>query len=148
MKGSERVSIVGGDVLVDGVRKLSTQELAELYGQSVHNMDAGQATLGRFIKDSPASYEKVAAEAGDAHFNLGGAGWEAAQAKYGLNDGQMFELLNRPFLEEIIGNRRPVNFTQDPTLRPGSALNKELKYLESNGYEYDPSSMIATYGGK
>lgn len=148
LKNSKGVTITGGRVHVDGVDKMSLKELTDLYEQSIHNMDAKQATLGKWIEDSPKSYERVAQDAGDAHFNLKDPGWENARNAYRLTNNDLYELLNKPFLEQIIEKKVPVRFTDDPTLRPGSALNKELKYLELHNYEYDPRTGLATYQGK
>lgn len=59
---------------MNGVDKMSVKELTELYNRSIHNMDADQATLGRFIENDSKGYEQVAKANGTAHFNLEGNG--------------------------------------------------------------------------
>lgn len=141
LRGSKGVSVQGGRVVVSGVDKMSVGELATLYERSVHNMDAKQATLGSFKRNDASSYEQVARESGDAHFNLEGTGWSDAKAKYGVNDGQLYELLNRPFLEEVAGKKLPVRFTHDPTSRDVTpTLEMEYLFLKDAGYVFDPST--------
>ncbi|MGO2141750.1 MAG: putative T7SS-secreted protein [Leucobacter sp.] len=147
LKNSSGVTVQGSRVVVNGVDKMSVKELTELYNKSIHNMDADQATLGRFIENDPTSYEQVARANGTAHFNLEGDGWDNARIQYDVTDAQLYEMLNKPFLEEIIRKKTPVEFTADPRARPGSALYKELEYLELHGYEYDPRSSFARYEG-
>lgn len=148
LKNSSGVTVEKGRVLVRGVDRMSLTDLDKLYKRSVHNMNAKQATLGRYIKDDPSSYERTAQRSGDAHFNLKDPGWNDAKQKYGVTDGDLYELLNKPFLDEVIQKGIPVRFSSDPTLRPSSALGKELDYLNRHGYEYDPKSMFARPIGK
>ncbi|MFF1573227.1 hypothetical protein ACFVWR_10800 [Leifsonia sp. NPDC058292] len=54
----------------------------------------------------------------------------------------MFDLFNRPFLDEAVARGQTIHFTHDPESW-GGAPWKELEYLESEGYMYDPETMTA-----
>ncbi len=148
LRNSKGITVSGERVLVNGVDKMSLGELSALYDKSTHNMGAGQATLGRFIPGNSKSYEQIAQQNGDAHFNLKNPGWQETRNTYNLSDEALYELLNKPFLDEIVAKGMPVRFTDNPAARPGSAVDKELKYLEMNGYEYNPRTGFATYEGR
>lgn len=79
LKNSSGVGVQGSQVIVNGVDKMSVKELAELYNKNIHNMDADQATPGRFIESEPTSYEQVPRANATAHFNLEGDGWGNAR---------------------------------------------------------------------
>lgn len=146
LSNSKGVKVEGDRVHVNGADKLSLEELSALYKESIHHMDADRATLGRFVKDSATSYEKVAQENGSAHFNLQGTQWGDAKDAFDLTDAQLYELLNKPFLDDVISKGLPVEFTHNPRLpenKSAIALNKELDYLEENGYMFDPNTLIA-----
>ncbi|WP_460578321.1 hypothetical protein, partial [Glaciibacter psychrotolerans] len=128
--------------------KMTVDELADIYNDTLHNMDADQATLGKFVPKGPASYEQIAGRAGDAHFSLDGSKWAETQKKFDLTNNEMYELLNKPFLNEIIEKKLPVRFTHEPSKFPDSMLAQELEYLEINGYEYLPETHFALPPGK
>ena len=54
----------------------------------------------------------------------------------------MFNLFNRPVLDDAIAESKTMHFTHDPKGDPG-ALGDELAYLKKKGDVYDPRTMIA-----
>ncbi|NYJ21052.1 hypothetical protein HNR05_002843 [Leifsonia psychrotolerans] len=147
LSSSTGVTVKNGKVKINGVDKMTVDELADIYNDTLHNMDADQATLGKFVPKGPASYEQIAGKAGDAHFSLDPSKWAETQKKFDLTNNEMYELLNKPFLNEIIEKKLPVRFTHDPNAQKGTSLYKELQYLRLNGYEYDPATRFATFEG-
>ena len=101
-----------------------------------------EATLGKWKgADDPSSYTNQAIKAGNRYFDLGDE-WGHITERYGLSDNDMFNLLNRPFLDEIIREGKPIRFTHDPENSAGY-LRQELEYVEGHGYMYDRNSMTA-----
>lgn len=76
------------------------------------------------------------------YFSLGER-WGEISSRYGLEDADMFELFNVPFLDFNIAHGHPVVFSHNPLDYPGSALGSELRYLERAGYVFDESELRA-----
>ena len=58
----------------------------------------------------------------------------------------MFELFNKPALDDAILSGKTFKFSQDPTIDT-KFLKQELDYLEEKGYMYNPKNMTADYVG-
>lgn len=149
--GSKTVKVENGQILVKGKPKMSVSEWTDTYNASIHNMDANRVTLGKYYPNDAKSYEQVAEASGDAYFNMPSSStsnlWKETQAKYGLSDDEMYELYNRPFLQEIVDNRLPVRFTVNPNekeYQDAISLQKELKFLTAAGYDLNETTLIAT----
>ncbi|GAB3128549.1 hypothetical protein GCM10027056_30080 [Glaciibacter psychrotolerans] len=142
------MTVKNGKVKINGVDKMTVDELADIYNDTLHNMDADQATLGSYVPKDPASYEQIAGKAGDAHFSLDPSKWAETQKKYDLTNNEMYELLNKPFLNEIIEKELPVRFTHDLEANARTFLGRELKYLTDNRYKFSPKSLFAYPPGK
>ncbi|MGH1550604.1 hypothetical protein ACRAWB_16065 [Leifsonia poae] len=121
---------------------MSVEEWETIRRSSVHNPLSREVTLGKWEgPDNPNSYTNRAAAAGERYFDLG-ADWDKIKQRHGLTDGDMFDLFNRPFLDDAIKDSKLVRFTHDPQGDRG-ALGKELEYLEDHGYIYDPKTKTA-----
>ena len=83
---------------------------------------------------------------GSTYFDLSSDGWSAVKNKYNLTDQDMFELFNKPALDDAILSGKTFKFSQDP-ITDTKYLNQELKYLEEKGYKYMEEEMIAVYVG-
>lgn len=142
--GSKTVKVENGEILVNGKPRMSVPEWTDTYNASTHNMSADWATLGKYKRDNPASYEQVAAANGDAHFNMPSSPrsdlWTKTQQKYGLSNDEMFEIYNRPFLQEIVDHRLPVRFTDNPD-GAGGYLEDEYDFLTATGYIFDEKTL-------
>jgi hypothetical protein len=139
------VSVSGEKVLVNGVSKMTTSEWAAIREASVHNVDAPNVTLGKWDSaDISNSYTSKAQAAGNEYFDLG-ADWDAIAGKYGLSDDDMFDLFNRPFLDDVIADGKTIHFTDNPAndLR---TLGFEYEYLRSHGYKLNLETMTAKKG--
>jgi hypothetical protein len=144
LNGIPGVSVVGDKVLVNGVAKMSVPDWDSIYASSIHNGTAPESMLGKYVGGGDESYVIQAENGGYRYFSLG-TNWERIEAQYGLDDVQMFELFNKPFLDEAIRQRQTVRFTHDPEAW-GGALKQELDYLTNarNGFRYDPETMTAS----
>ncbi|WP_391858006.1 hypothetical protein, partial [Vibrio cidicii] len=127
---------------VNGVEKMTISEWEAIRKASVHNTSAPEATLGKW--EGPASensYTNRAIDTGTQYFDLG-EDWSAIRSRHGLSEDEMFDLFNRPFLDDLIRDNKPVRFTHNPEEDAG-ALGREMKYLEFRDYFYDPNTMTA-----
>jgi hypothetical protein len=134
-------SVVSDKILINGVPKMTVTEWAAIRDASVHNGTASESMLGKYVDGGAESYVTKAEGGGYRYFSVGDE-WERIEVKYHLNDQQMFDLFNKPFLDDAIHQGQAVRFTHDPESW-GGALLKELRYLESKGYIYNPSTMTA-----
>jgi hypothetical protein len=144
----EGVDVKDGQVLIDGKPMISVSEWSDRFEASTHNMDADRAGLGAYRHDDPTSYEKLAEESGDFYFSMPSSKttdmWDETKERFGLTDSQMFDLFNRPFLDEVIHKRLPVRFNENPNTATGTSFIKEWAYLQEKGYILDPKTNIAT----
>ena len=54
----------------------------------------------------------------------------------------MFELFNKPAIDDAILSGKTIRFSQDP-VGDLKMLGQELEYIQLQGYIYDPISMTA-----
>ncbi|WP_431247689.1 T7SS effector LXG polymorphic toxin [Leifsonia xyli] len=142
LSGIRGVSVAGDKVLINGVEKMTAKEWGAIRDASVHNTSSSEVTLGKWKgPDNPETYFNQAIKSGNEYFNLGNA-WDDVRAAHGLSERDMFDLFNRPFLDDVIREGKTVRFTHDPRTKPG-ALRDELDYLKNNGYVFDPATMTA-----
>ena len=142
LNGIPGVSVVGDSVYINGVEKLTTSQWEAIRKSSVHNTSASEATLGKW--EGPASensYTNRAIDAGNQYFDLGDD-WMRIAGSHGLKDDNMFDLFNRPFLDDLIRDGKPVRFTHDPEADTRT-LRDEFDYLMDHKYDYDRKSMTA-----
>ena len=106
---------------------------------SVHNKGSSTAMLGKYGNGGSESY---IVKAGKKHeyFSLGDD-WAKIQKKYQLKDSDMFEMFNKPFLDNAIKEKKVFYFSHDPRNEAG-ALRQEYNYLIKHGYQYIPDSMM------
>ncbi len=113
------------------------------YVEATHHMGtANTAVLGKFDgPNDPASYQNVARTEGHAHFSLEDSHWSGVRDAYNLTDSDMFDLFNKPFLDEIGSRNMNIKFTHDPLpdfrkLDPatgkGTALAREYQWVEQS----------------
>lgn len=146
--GNRTVTVKNETVFVNGAPKMSVTDWLSTYEASVHNMDAVRATLGKYYPGEARSYENVAEASGDAYFNMPSKPrdlWKETQEKHGLTNDEMFELFNKPFLQEIVEKRMPVRFTVDPENDTGY-LRDEFDFLGDSGYEFNVDTMMMVPG--
>lgn len=142
LTGMPGVSVVGGKVLINGIEKMTVEEWGTIYTSSVHNAPSPEVTLGKWEGPTNAnSYTNQAIKTGNQYFDLGNE-WSAIRTRFGLSEQEMFDLFNRPFLDDIIQEGKTIRFSHDPVGDLG-ALGDELNYLKKNGYVFFPEVMSA-----
>ena len=138
-----------GVTTADDVQKVAKVEEGQFTDQSVkdiaklasNNPEADTTTLGKWHPDS-SSYEQVAYEKGNAYYDLGADGWNAAQdalEKKGIaNENQIKQemwRINQQYLDDRIKAGNTFEFTSDPSvLKRGTYGIMEAEYLVDNGY--------------
>ncbi|MDJ0338446.1 hypothetical protein [Cryobacterium sp. PH31-O1] len=113
----------------------------ETLAASVHNADALEVMLGKWDGGKPGNYVEMGEAGGYEYFSLG-AEWDPIKKAQGLDDSDMFNAYNMPFLDDAIASGKTFHFSHDPRFDEG-ALFREFKYLEASGYRYDPVAMTA-----
>jgi hypothetical protein len=125
---------------------------AHVYSTNTHNMDGSTDTLGlgKFIPppNNQMSYEVVARRNGDGYFNMDSGDWHGVKDAFGMTDDDMFDVFNRPLLDEAGTQGYDISYSSNPTIpgAPGpngqptlTALNKEHLYLTQKwNYIWDP----------
>jgi hypothetical protein len=130
--------------IIEGTDKLiPITRYTEIAESGTHNAFSNDVMLGKYDEGSPTNYINQAKDNGYAYFDLGYDDWEAIKLEFDLTDGDMFKLFNKPYLDDAISNNEVIHFSHDPIVDEFS-LNKELKYLEANGYQYDAETMTAS----
>ncbi len=113
---------------------------------SVHNPDSDTAMLGKWDPDHPElRYTTRAEEGGHSYFSIDA--WDDVKSAQGLDDAQMFERYNIPFLQDQVANHKDIHFSHLPK-DDDSALWKELSWLRNNDYDFDEDTMTAVYVGE
>jgi hypothetical protein len=141
------LKVIEGKVL----GKVPLADFVAIRKASIHNPNAETIMLGKYTptiengvpnwsKPGPDSYI-AKAETSSTYFDLG-SDWDKIKTTYGLSNDDMFDLFNKPFLEDGISQRKVLKFSHNPVGDTGY-LGKELQYLESRGYIFDAATMTA-----
>lgn len=121
---------------------MPVDDFIEKWLNSIHNIGADHYTLGRYYIPGTDSYITVAKRNGSCYFDLG-KNWNYLKKLYNLTDDQMFDLFNKPFLDDIIVSGNPVHFSHNPLGDFDAYLYREWLILEAAGYVLDPDTLIA-----
>lgn len=92
------------------------------------------APLGRYDGGGPSSYINKAGNT--TYFSLGDD-WNTIQDTYNLSDTDLFDLFNKPALDDAVSAGKTIRFSHDPTdiNFKGKSLWNEWEYLK-NKYGY------------
>jgi hypothetical protein len=127
--------------LVDAADTSKTS--AEFIADALHHTSAGFAVLGRYIADSPDSYERVGERLGGLYFST--PDWDELQTIAAPDGGTAAAVLNEAFVDHIIAARLPVVFSSNPLDAPRtSALWAEYSLLAQAGYS-EPVQAASGY---
>jgi hypothetical protein len=122
----------------NGTSSLPLTDYAEMRASSVHNAQASELVLGRYVAGSDTSYIEVARRAGSTYFDMGNDGWERGTRGFGLSADDMFNFFNRPVLDAALMDGKTIRFTHDPNADRASFLFREARYIEQFGYDIVP----------
>ncbi|TDW09192.1 hypothetical protein EDD63_1625 [Breznakia blatticola] len=111
------------------------EDYLELRSISVKNVNGENMTLGKyFYEGSPDSYITKAQGTGDTYFDLG-TKWNDIKNQYNLTDDDMFNLFNKPVLDDAVNAGKTIRFSQYPYDFKDTALWNEWVYLTTeHGY--------------
>ncbi|WP_155974084.1 T7SS effector LXG polymorphic toxin [Streptococcus ruminantium] len=135
--------------------KIPLKEYEMYRKKSIHNKDSDTLTLGKYrptiLEDGTQDWttpgpDSYIVQAGDTtYFDLGDD-WNTLTKKYNLDDQgkQMFELFNKPALDDAVLGQKEIRFSHNPLDYSDSALNWEWDYLQDK-YDYKELYKIGDY---
>ena len=135
LKGYPSVNVNKGKVL----GKIDFEDYLKIKFESVINQDSKTMTLGKFFPNADGtpradSYVAIADKYHDTYFSLGNK-WNEIEKKYQLADDDMFEIFDKPAVDDAVNSGKTIRFTHDPTLHEGHAISEEWNYLKRQ-YKY------------
>ena len=142
--GSSITHMPSGIILEDGIRRrvvngeivaeVPLDAYVELRIDSTHNPDVNTLLLGRWAAEETTHID-VTKRDGACYFDLGER-WDVAEKASGIHSREsMFDLFNRPALDDAIRSDKEIRFSHDPFEDvSGRHWEMERQYLESFGY--------------
>ena len=129
------LAIKGDNIVIASNGKgLPIAEFKRYRESSIHNPSSNTMTLGRYDGGGPSSYINKAGNT--TYFSLGDD-WNTIQDTYNLSDTDLFDLFNKPALDDAVSAGKTIRFSHDPTdiNFKGKSLWNEWEYLK-NKYGY------------
>lgn len=123
---------------------LTGEQYLEYLKNSQHYTNSKDVMLGKYDNGGPTSYINQATKNGRnySYFDTGND-YNTIKTQYGYSDSDMFELFNKPFLDDAISQGKTFHFSHNPVNDTG-ALGQEFAYLQEHGYSWDANSMTMT----
>ena len=129
------ISIIEGKVEA----KIPVNEYIEIRKRSVKNKNAQSITLGKYTptiengienwsKPGPDSYIALAGS-DSSYFDMGNE-WQWLEMQYDLTDQQMFEMFNKPFIDNAINSGVAIRFSHNPLDYEQGAIIAEWSYIK------------------
>jgi RHS repeat-associated protein len=118
------------------IKKFSQQEIDELAFKSIKGRKgADSVMLGKYIKGSATSYEKVAKAYDSQYFQLDN--FDELKHVYKMSDDEIFRI-NERFLEIQTSSGRDILLSHNPLEYLGGEgfYSRELNFLIKNGYKF------------
>ena len=119
--------------------KIPINEYTGIREASVKNKNAQSITLGKYtptIEDGIENWSKpgpdsyiVKAGLDSSYFDMGDQ-WQRLGDKYGLTDQQLFDMFNKPFIDDAIANEMEIRFSHNPLNYRKGALVEEWAYIK------------------
>ncbi len=133
--------------LIDGIKitdgkvggKIPVDEFKKIRQSSIKNPESTILTLGRFTptiengtedwsKPGPDSY--IVKAGSSSYFDLG-SDYKIIQKRYGLEDSEMFDYLNKPALDDAISKNKIIRFSHNPLDYEKGAIVDEWEYIKA-----------------
>ena len=126
------------DALIDGkvAGKIPLEEYEAIRKRSVKNAASDTLTLGKYAADET-SYTVRAWKT--SYFDLGDE-WNTVIDKYDITTDDMFDLFNKPVLEEALEQGKTIRFSHNPLLEDGF-LKQEWSYIK-NVTDLDDTNLV------
>ena len=118
-----------GDDIGFRLAKFTTKEVDEFAKAATKNPDSKKIILGKYVENSPLSYDVIAKEGNYTYFNLDN--WNEAFEMVGKNRDEMWRV-NEKFLDDQIDKGKEIFFSHDPWKANGY-FEKEVLYLIDKG---------------
>lgn len=127
------LAIKGDNIVIASNGKgLPIAEFKRYRESSIHNPSSDTMTLGRFDGGGEISY--ITKAGNTTYFSLGDD-WGMLQDTYDLSDTDLFDLFNKPALDDAVSAGKTIRFSHDPRNFTGTSLYNEWEYLK-NKYGY------------
>ena len=127
------LAIKGDNIVIASNGKgLPIAEFKRYRESSIHNPSSDTMTLGRFDGGGENSY--ITKAGNTTYFSLGDD-WGMLQDTYDLSDTDLFDLFNKPALDDAVSAGKTIRFSHDPRNFTGTSLYNEWEYLK-NKYGY------------
>lgn len=127
------LAIKGDNIVIASNGKgLPIAEFKRYRESSIHNPSSDTMTLGRFDGGGENSY--ITKAGNTTYFSLGDD-WGMLQDTYDLSDTDLFDLFNKPALDDAVSAGKIIRFSHDPRNFTGTSLYNEWEYLK-NKYGY------------
>ncbi|RMD66783.1 hypothetical protein D6833_01065 [Candidatus Parcubacteria bacterium] len=126
--------------------------VSTLARQAVQNPQAEAVLIGKYFKNSSLSYEQLGEDLTYTHLNLKEPYWgefKGIVSEYNLGEGTWWELVNRPFIEEVAQSGKPVYVNvnpEDPVAFGTGNLHSEIQLLQEFGYELVSEQPVTVNG--
>jgi len=118
------IEVYGGKV----AGKIPTADYVSIRKASVLNPDSGALTLGSYDGGGATSY--ITKANGSSYFDVG-KNWNGIKQAYKLNETDMFNLFNKPALDDAIKANKTIRFSHDPReVESWRSLHKEWEYIK------------------
>ncbi len=140
--------VIDGKINING-KTISVEDYQKIRSFSIKNADSDTMTLGKFeVKlvdgQKVAGPNSYTTKAGDTtYFDLGND-WGKIEKKYNLDDSEMFELFNKPALDDAVASGKAIRFSHNPNKYGDCALKEEWEYLKKK-YGYIKLKKIGDY---
>ncbi len=114
MQYSKSGLAIKGDniVIASNGKGLPIAEFKRYRESSIHNPSSNTMTLGRYDGGGPTSYINKAGNT--TYFSLGDD-WNTIQDTYNLSNSDLFDLFNKPALDDAVSAGKTIRFSHDPT---------------------------------
>lgn len=118
---------------------IPVDEYIKIREMSIKNASSDTMTLGKYFEDAngnptPDAYVTKAHSTGNTYFDLGKE-WDNIKREYNLSKEDMFNLFNKPALDDAVASGKEIRFSQDPRLYENDTLGEEWEYLKKKGYK-------------
>lgn len=120
------LAIKGDNIVIASNGKgLPIAEFKRYRESSIHNPSSDTMTLGRFDGGGENSY--ITKAGNTTYFSLGDD-WGMLQDTYDLSDTDLFDLFNKPALDDAVSAGKTIRFSHDPRNFTGTSLYNEWEY--------------------
>ena len=117
------LAIKGDNIVIASNGKgLPIAEFKRYRESSIHNPSSDTMTLGRFDGGGENSY--ITKAGNTTYFSLGDD-WGMLQDTYDLSDTDLFDLFNKPALDDAVSAGKTIRFSHDPRNFTGTSLYNE-----------------------